>query len=1089
MPPRTKQPVVDPPDEPRKLSRVRTPKKQLVDVTCVLVAHDGAAWLPEALFSLAQSTYVPAHVVCVDTGSTDSSAELMAEHYDQVLRLPRDTGYGAAVAAALAAMDGREKPSAWVWLLHDDVAVESVTLQALMEQAESTPAAALLGPKVRDWDDPRVLVEVGLTTDAAGHRETGLERREYDQGQHDDVRDVLAIGTAGALVRRDVWDQVGGLDPELPVFRDDLDLGWKVNSTGHRVLVVPEARIRHVRAATTGRRETDAAPGRATGIDRRNALYVMLAHASWLRLVSLVPRLLLATVIRSLTLLLTRQVASAGDEWRALMGLLQRAGQLNSARAERTRLRVVPARQLRPLFASRWVRIRARIGVVTDWLGGSGAPMSSPLGALGDPGPDDEGDLEPSGSGALRRLFSRPGLQLFLALSVVTVVAERALIFSTGSLRGGALLPAPDGARDLWRDYIGAWHDVGVGTGDASPPGTAALAALSTLTFGRPSLALDVLLLASVPLAGLTAYLAASRLVRHQSLRLWAGATWALLPVATGVVAAGRLDSAAVQVALPLLALWAGRVLTADPRTTGWWRTWALALVLGITCAFAPLLWPVTAIALLVAAAVNLALTGGRRRALACVVVAAVPGALLFPWSWQSLQRPHLLFALPQVADPSLPAWHLVLLNPGGPGSGPAWVAVGLVAAGVVGTARRAFRRIALVCWAVALLCLAGALLLSAAGLDGRPLWSGISLQVAGLAVLVAALVAANGARSRLAGTSFGARQLGAALIALAALLTPVLGAVDWVVRGADGPVHRSADVALPAFAEAELQSSPGLRVLTLAPAGDSRLTYTVADSDGNELGSSGLRSDAAQRASLEGIVADLTSPRGSDAAEALSTRAVRYVGLRAGSDSEALAGVLDGQVGLVRRSTGSIQLWQVVAPAARLTVLEPDLGAQALAGARAPSRELLRLLPPTPIRAGPEGAHVRVPAGRKDRLLVLADATDPHWVATFNGAPMPRRTAWGWAQAFVLPSRAGLIELHYDQTTRSWELGLQAVVLVLVLILAAPGRRGRRGLDPYTDDDSRDSPDSPDSPTTRTPAMALDRTAEKEPAPAVSGP
>jgi len=113
---------------------------------------------------------------------------------------------------------------------------------------------------VRDWSDPRVLVEVGLTTDGAGHRETGLDRREYDQGQHDAVRDVLAVGTAAALVRRDVWDALGGLDAALPVFRDDLDLGWRVNAAGHRVLVVPPARVRHVRAATTGRRQTEAAP-------------------------------------------------------------------------------------------------------------------------------------------------------------------------------------------------------------------------------------------------------------------------------------------------------------------------------------------------------------------------------------------------------------------------------------------------------------------------------------------------------------------------------------------------------------------------------------------------------------------------------------------------------------------------------------------------------------------------------------------------------------------------------------------------------------------------------------------------------------
>src|SRR5687767_3634644 len=146
MPPRSKQVVLEPGDpgeEPRRLPRPRPSKRVVVDVTAVLVAHDGIAWLPEAIDALVHSTHVPAHVVCVDTGSTDGSAELLAERFGEVLRLPRDTGFGAAVAAGLAQLDKTESPTAWVWLLHDDVAVEPATLQHLMAQVELSPAAAL----------------------------------------------------------------------------------------------------------------------------------------------------------------------------------------------------------------------------------------------------------------------------------------------------------------------------------------------------------------------------------------------------------------------------------------------------------------------------------------------------------------------------------------------------------------------------------------------------------------------------------------------------------------------------------------------------------------------------------------------------------------------------------------------------------------------------------------------------------------------------------------------------------------------------------------------------------------------------------
>ena len=1068
MPPRSKQSSATSGAvgaERRKTPRTRVAKVPHVDVTAVLVSHDGERWLPAALQALASSTRTPARVLCVDTGSTDRSVELLAASYGAVLELPRDTGFGAAVAAGL---EGAPRTQ-WVWLLHDDCAVEPTTLQALLEHVELSPSAALLGPKVRDWNDPRVLVEVGVTTDAAGHRETGLERREYDQGQHDDVREVLAVGTAGALVRRDVWDAVGGLDPELPIFRDDLDLGWKVNAAGHRVVVVPEARIRHARAATTGRRATDAAPGSATGTDRKNALFVLLAHAGLLRLVGLLPRLLAATAIRALGLLLTRQVSAAADEIRALATVLGRPGRLAEARRTRAATRTVSTRQLRPLFASRTVRIRARTGAVGDWLSGGLAPGVNPLGALGDPGPegsDELAELSVGGSGTLRRVLMRPAVQLVLALSAVALIAERSVLrLGGGILAGGALLPSPRGARDLWAAYLGAWHPTSVGSGSPAPPGTAVLAALSSVLFGKPSLAVDVLLLASVPLAGLTAYLAAGRLVRHLYLRLWAAATWALLPVATGAVAAGRLDAAALQIGLPLLAVAGGRLLHEDPHLAGWWRAWSLGIGLSLLAAFAPLLWPLCAVVLLTGAVVNFSQEAGRRRAWAAVLVAVVPLGALFPWSLSALRHPSLFVPGPQVADAALPTWHLLLLSPGGPGLPAVLITAGIVLAAVGGTIREDNRRVAQAAWGVALVGLLAAGVVSRLRVEGSQLWPGVALQLSAVMILAAALVAGNGVRNRLSRGSFGWRQLLAGLVAAAAAAAPVLAAGAWVLRGADDPLRRDVRPLLPAFAVAELAASPGLRMLVLAPMGG-RLSYDLTGSSGTLLDSAGIVPEQGQQRALDAVVADLASPRGSDAAEALSTRAVRYVVLRDAPGANAVASALDAQAGLVRRTSGAVVLWQVLAPSARLSILPPAVAELALGGARAPTAALLRTSRPTALPSGREGANATVSAGGAGRLLVLAEARDPGWRASIGGKQLPRRTAWGWAQGFELPAAGGQVELSHSQTGRQLALFAQVSFLLVAAVLSAPGARRRRGLvdDLEEAEDRHDHADQVDS-------------------------
>ncbi|HEX4787692.1 MAG TPA: glycosyltransferase, partial [Actinospica sp.] len=209
-------------------------------VTAVIVSHDGERWLPTVLESLLGQQRPVQRIIAVDTGSRDRSAELLrsAIGAELVLDRKRSTGYGTAVSFGLknSAPVGYDEygydaaaPVEWVWLLHDDSAPSPDCLGQLLltaeEYAEQHPSedVAVIGPKVHGWYDRRQLLEVGVTVAGNGRRWTGLERGEHDQGQYDEVRPVLSVGSAGMLVRRDVWDQLKGFDRAISLFRDDLD--------------------------------------------------------------------------------------------------------------------------------------------------------------------------------------------------------------------------------------------------------------------------------------------------------------------------------------------------------------------------------------------------------------------------------------------------------------------------------------------------------------------------------------------------------------------------------------------------------------------------------------------------------------------------------------------------------------------------------------------------------------------------------------------------------------------------------------------------------------------------------------------------
>lgn len=247
-----------------------------------------------------------------------------------VLILARGAGFGAAVRAGLtrAATDLGARPR-WLWVLHDDSAPEPRCLESLLTAVDVSPSVGVVGPLCLDWDDPRLVVEAGLSTDASGQLQTGIGTEELDDGQLFQTTEVLAVSSAGALVDVGTFDALDGYDAALPLFGDDLDFGWRAQRSGKVVLCVPSARLRHVWAARRGMRGIEALSdslGRALPPGRADARYAERAHGLRTFLVNTSPasyrpalvRLTLLAVLRSLGFLLLRNRAAARIERRAL---------------------------------------------------------------------------------------------------------------------------------------------------------------------------------------------------------------------------------------------------------------------------------------------------------------------------------------------------------------------------------------------------------------------------------------------------------------------------------------------------------------------------------------------------------------------------------------------------------------------------------------------------------------------------------------------------------------------------------------------------------------------------------------------------
>lgn len=754
-------------------------------VGAVLVAHNGARWLPKVLSSLTHMFHAPTAWQAVDVGSTDGSGELLADFFgpERVRQAPAGTGFGDAVRLGLAELPD----TAWIWLLHDDASVLPGTLSGLLDTATSEPDIAMVGPKIREWPSLRRLLEVGLTVTSTGARETGLETGEPDAGQHDRPRDVLAVSTAGMLVRRDVWDELGGFDPDLPLHFDDIDLGWRLARAGYRARTAPTAVLFHAESSRRGTRPH--APGdRPHWEQRRAALYTLLANTPMPHFVWQYVRLFVGSLVRVIGLLVGKDPEAAGDELLALRSTYLHPLRLLRARRRRARTRRRSHQAIRDLFPPYWLPYQHGYDVLRDTVTALVKPEAvSSRGRRSttlDQAPDDAVDLDDGPSLLLRR----PWLVAVVALVVLSVVAGRGLL--GGGLAGGALLPAPATAGGWWGLLFESRHAIGLGSTSLPPLFALPLAVVSTPVWSSPSLVVTAVMVFAVPLAALTAHRLGRQISPLRIPRLVWAIGYAMAVVATGAVAQGRLGTVVALVVLPIVVNTAWQLA----ERPGWQLALRLGIWLALASAFAPIVLVLGLAGLLV-----LWWSEGRWVRRQLVVALVTPVVLLGPWLAQRALRPWQMWWEAGLPAPGTAAVHdIVLGRAGGPGAAPGWLTVGLLVLAVLALVPSATRGGVQLAWTVALIGLAVALAGTvvtyspAAGAAAVTPWVGVPtvLWIGGLATAV--LLAAPAVVDR-------GRPIVAAVVVVA-LVMPLGTAAWWVARGSGDPLDDQPREVVPAF-------------------------------------------------------------------------------------------------------------------------------------------------------------------------------------------------------------------------------------------------------------------------------------------------
>ena len=919
-------------------------------VTALLVSHDGARWLPSVLAGVAAQLRSVDAFVAVDTGSSDDSVELVRRAWGQecVLVMEGATSYPQAVRAGLARLPPLAPAASddeWIWLLHDDANPHPEALLALTLAIEEFPDADILGPKLREWPSLRRLLEVGLTISATGRRETGLEGGEYDQGQHDEAREVLAVNTAGMLVRRRVLEELGGFDDELPIFGNDLDFGWRAAQAGHTTMVIPQAVLFHAEAAHRGIRRTELTGRHTAYQERRAALFTLLANASSGRLAWQVIRLFFGSLLRVLGFLAVRSPSEAIDELAAMVSVYSRPGHLRAARAVRAERRTAPALDVRKLLAPWWVPYRHGLDFVTDLTAAATNQASDvaerrraaklaavePVSRKGSErsSGEEEDDLLQD-SGLVARFVTSPVAMSLTIFGLLAIVAARAAF---GSITGGALSPVPGEVADWWRLHAETRHPLATGTAVPAPAYIPVFALLGTLFGGSAGAVISTLMLLAVPfgawgawrLLKVIAHLVDSRDL-PRSVHVWGAVTYGLVPATSGAWGEGRFGTVAVAALLP----WVARAALGfgDPEPDGRWRAaWRTALLVALGAAFVPGLWLfallVAALVFGAAALVAPPLLKDRSVWVPTVASLAAVPVLLAPWLLPLVttgSAPGLLLEAGRLPGDRVDFAGLLTGRLGDAGA-PWWLGALLAVLALLALVPRATRVAVTICWLVALAaavvaaCLAW-VTLTLPATTTRPSLGLFVVILQGVAVLASVLAAAAFARRLHDNPSHPLWQRAVAgLLVLVAAVVPLGGLAWWLADGGDDLTRREQAV-VPAYMEQSSELGDEHGVLVLRGSIDDGFDYGVRRGDGNTLGEDEILSLSDVDKDFDATVRALVSSPTSSVVKSLGEMGVEYVVLPSPADAT-IAASLDATSGLDQASAEdrSTRAWRVDRP------------------------------------------------------------------------------------------------------------------------------------------------------------------------------
>jgi GT2 family glycosyltransferase len=243
-------------------------------VIVLILSYNGKHLLDDSISSYLKNDYSNFNVCVVDNGSKDNTQEYVKEKYPEVylLRLEKNLSYSGGLNEGLKYAFVKQGTD-YVLITNNDVLVDKKVIESLVRTAETRSDIGFVTGKVYYFDKPDTLQTVGKVEHPLLWNGKHIGNGEKDNGQFDEVSERCFTDDIYTLVKKSLYDKVGGYDTLFQFQSEEFDWQARAKEAGFKIYYTPYAKIWHKDSMTIGKVSAFKAY-----YDARNPMLVILKH-------------------------------------------------------------------------------------------------------------------------------------------------------------------------------------------------------------------------------------------------------------------------------------------------------------------------------------------------------------------------------------------------------------------------------------------------------------------------------------------------------------------------------------------------------------------------------------------------------------------------------------------------------------------------------------------------------------------------------------------------------------------------------------------------------------------------------------------